>query len=286
MIHKIGAPGGPNQTYWCCDQTRKVVIEKYDFVEEYPQGPDGPVVRKPQSLTHIWALDASMVDSGSGMETANLSAHGPGLLETRPVPDNTDNLLKDVPPDRTAVWQDFMIMKNLLGPDQKIIERKVVLKGNPKVVDRVQQQQIDAVDMIAVWLAPKPPESGQAKGKTARPASTSSSAQPRNDGTSAQGGSFQIQRLLALRDVHLVAPSKNLTAREQLDADFKESPARRPPRHLLPRLALNPPPGLPHSRPPQDRTRIPTSRKTRRRRRRNRPNPRWSHSPTASKPTS
>ena len=66
-----------------------------------PKGPDGPVVRKPQSITHIWTVDATMVDSGSGMETANLFAHGPGLMETRPIPDKKDSPLKDVPPDRT-----------------------------------------------------------------------------------------------------------------------------------------------------------------------------------------
>jgi len=225
LLHKIGSPPGPTLTYWRSDATRKVVIEKYDYVEEHPQGPDGPVVRKPQSVTHIWTVDATMVDSGSGMETANLFAHGPGLLETRPVPDKMDSPLKDVPPDRTAVWQDLMMLKNLLGPDQKIVQKEVVLKGNPKVVDQLQQQSIDAVDTIAVWLEPKPAESGSAKSTTAKATTTATSGQRGKGDTSAQGGNFQIQRLLALRDVHLVAPSKNLTARDRLDADFKEAPA-------------------------------------------------------------
>jgi len=225
LLYTIDAPTGPNHTYWCSDPTRPVIIEKYDYVEERPQGPDGPVVRKPQSVTHIWTADVTMVDSGSGMETANLFARGPGLMETRPIPDKTDSPLKDVPPDRTAVWKDLMMLKNILGPDQKIVQKEVVLKGNPKVVDRLQQQSIDAVDTIAVWLDPKPVASGPAKSSTAQPATTSSSAQRGKGDTSAQGGNFQIQRLVALGDVHLVAPSKNLTARDRLDADFKEAPA-------------------------------------------------------------
>ncbi len=38
------------------------------------------------------------------------------------------------------------------------------------------------------------------------------------------GGGFQIDRLVALRDVHLLAPSKTMTARERLDADFVDAP--------------------------------------------------------------
>jgi hypothetical protein len=225
LRHTIAAPAGPNQTYLCSDPTRKVVVEKYDFVEERPQGPDGPVVRKPQSVTHIWTFDATMVDSGSGMETADLFARGPGLMETRPVPDKMDSPLKDVPPDRTAVWQDLMILKNLLGPDHKIVQKKLVLKGSPKVVDRVQEQSIDAVDTIAVWLKPKPAESNATKSAPSSATTTSSSGQNGKGDTSAEGGNFQIQRLLALRNVHLVAPSKNLTARDRLEADFKEAPS-------------------------------------------------------------
>ena len=226
LLHKITLPETPNTTYWRTDPTRKVVVEKYDYVEEYPQGPDGPVVRKPQSITHIWTIDATMVDSGSGMETADIFARGPGLMETRPIPDKKDSPLRDVPPDRTAVWQDVMMLKNTLGPDQKIVQKEVVLKGYPRVVDRVQQQTIDAVDTIATWLKPKPPTSKPAKSTT----TTASSRQKDKGDDSAEGEAFQIERLLAIRDVHLVAPSKHLTARDRLDASFQEAPTHRSPR--------------------------------------------------------
>src|SRR5262249_38092046 len=38
--------------------------------------------------------------------------------------------------------------------------------------------------------------------------------------TSLAGGSFNIKRVLAYRDVHLLAPAKTITAREWFDADF------------------------------------------------------------------
>jgi len=224
LLHKIAAPAGPNLTYFRGDSTRKLMVEKHDFVEERPEGPDGPVVRKVQSVTHIWTIDATLVDSGSGMETANLFAHGPGLLETRPVRDKMDSPVQDVPPDRTVVWQDLLMLKNVLGPDQKIVQKEIVLKGHPRVVDRLQQASLDAVDTIVVWLKPRPPESTSATGAAVKTTTTATSAQRSNGDSSAEGGNFQIQRLLALRDVHLVAPSKNLTARDRLEADFKEAP--------------------------------------------------------------
>ncbi len=142
-------------------------------------------------------------------------------METRPIPEKIDNLLKDVPADRTAVWQDLMMLKNTLGPDQKIIQRKVVLKGHPRVVDRLQQQSIDAVDTITTWLKPKPPATSPAKTKS----TTASSVPNSKSDSTAEGENFQIERLLAIRDVHLVAPSKHLTARDRLDASFQDAPS-------------------------------------------------------------
>src|SRR5208283_4700407 len=55
LIHKVTGPG-QSLTLAHGDATRKIMIEKYDFTEERPEGPDGPVVRKPQSVTHVWAV--------------------------------------------------------------------------------------------------------------------------------------------------------------------------------------------------------------------------------------
>jgi hypothetical protein len=219
LLHDVALVGGQNMTYFRGDATRKLTVEKYDFVEERPQGPDGPVIRKAKSITRIWTLDATLVDNGSGMQSANLFTHGPGLLETRPVPGQGDSPIQDVPPDQTVTWQDLMVVINLLGPDGAIAQRKIVLKGRPRVVDRLQQSSIDAVDTIVAWLRPKPAEN--AGGTATSPSRT-------RDGGSAgsRDGGFQIERLQADRDVHLFAPSKNLTARNRLEAEFES--ARQP----------------------------------------------------------
>jgi len=117
LLHDIAPPGGQNMTYFRGDATRKLTVEKYDFVEERPQGADGPVTRKAKSITRIWTIDATLVDSGSGMQSANLFTHGPGLLETRPVPGQADSPVQDVPPDQTVTWQDLLMVKNFLAPD-------------------------------------------------------------------------------------------------------------------------------------------------------------------------
>ncbi|MBV8486655.1 MAG: hypothetical protein JO161_00115 [Planctomycetaceae bacterium] len=220
LIHKVT---GPSQSLTLAhgDATRKIMIEKYDFTEERPEGPDGPVVRKPESVTHVWAVDATMEDTGGGMESSNLTAYGPGLLETRPVPSQADNPLMNVPPDRTAVWQDLLLVKNLLGPEKNIIERRVVLKGRPKVFDRIKEASLDSVDLITAWLEPV----REREESTPSRSTQSSKNEQSNAGPNAKGNSFRLKRLLALRDAHLVAPSKHMTARDVLDAYFiEESP--------------------------------------------------------------
>ena len=212
LIHKVGPPGGENLTYFRGDATRKLIVEKLDYVEDRPEGPDGPVRRKVQSVTRIWTIDATLVDNGGGMEASNLFAHGPGLLETRPAGAQADSPLKDVPPDRTVAWQDLLVVKNVLGPDRTISQRELVLKGRPRITDRLQASSLDAEDTVVVWLEPRP--------ATGPAASAGGQAAEK---TSPQAGGFQIKRLLALGNAHLVAPSKNLTARDRLDTDFEEA---------------------------------------------------------------
>ena len=220
LIHEVAAPGGQSQnvTYLRADETRKLWLEKFDFVDDRPGGPDGPVVRKVQSVTHVWTMDATIFDDGD-MDQSTLIARGPGLLETRPVPSDADTPNQEVPPDRTATWQDQLVLKNELGPDKKIQQKILILKGRPRIIDRLQASSLDAVDTIVAWLKPKPAENAKLA-TSAAPASPSRASET----SKPQGGNFQIERLLALRDAHLVAPTKNLTARQRLDADFFEAP--------------------------------------------------------------
>ena len=240
MIHTRQLPFKPDMTYFRGDRTRQVEIVKIDVVQD-----EGPDHGKVTSVTNIWTVDATMFDNGNGLDTANVAAHGPGRLETRPD--------RDQPVERIAIWQDKMYLRNELGPDGQIVHKIVDLTGNrPTFIDKVQETQLDSAHWIRVWLKPKPKPASSpaveeqaamrvasAAGTGARgaestvmagPAPTASSSTAANDDSPAGdhhrsetglgGGNFQIERLLAIRDVHLIAPSKTLTARERLDADF------------------------------------------------------------------
>ena len=202
------------------------MVEKYDFVEERPEGPDGPVVRKAQSVTHIWTIDATSSTAAAAWSRRTSFAHGPGLLETRPGPSQDGQPDPGRAPDRTATWQDQLMVKNELGPDKKIAKRELVLKGSPRVVDRLKHRRSTRSTRSSSGSSPSRP----------RDAGTSATAKatPRNsDGgdPGAQGGSFQIERLLALRDVHLVAPSqepdRSRTARRRLRGEPRSAIATR-----------------------------------------------------------
>jgi hypothetical protein len=219
MIHDVAQTGGQNVTYFRVDAIRKLwLLEKFDFVEDYPQGPEGPVRRQAQSVTYVWAQDATLFDTGGDMDHASLVARGPGRMETRPVPSEADAAPQDVPADRIATWQDQLVLKNEIGPDQKIEERVLILKGQPRIIDRLQNSSLDAVETVVAWLRPAPSGAAKTASENASNSSTQATANPVSG-----DGNFKIRRLLALRNVHLVAPSKNLTARNRLDADFEEA---------------------------------------------------------------
>jgi hypothetical protein len=213
MIHEVAPPGGQGRTYFRGDSTRKHwMLEKFDFAQGPPEGAAGRTV---ESVTHVWTTDATVFDNDGDMGQATLVARGPGLLETRPGPTKVAPPDREVPADRTATWQDQLFVQNEIGPDKKLAKRILTLKGSPRVIDRLQASSLDSVDKLVVWLKPKPPEEGKASTPEKRDATA---ARP-------QGGSFQIERLLAIRDAHLVAPSKDLRARDRLDVDFEQNPS-------------------------------------------------------------
>ena len=118
---------------------------------------------------------------------------GPGRLETRPD--------RGQAAERIAIWQDKLELQNELAPDGKIKQKIIVLTGKrPCIDDRARSASIDSAKSIKVLLVPK----------------TAQAAQDASVG----GGGFDIKRVLAFRDVHLLAPAKTMTAREWLDADF------------------------------------------------------------------
>jgi hypothetical protein len=240
MIHLRQLPFDLDKTYFRGDRTRPVEIVKVDVVED-----EGPNQGKITSVTNIWTVDATLFDSGAGMDAADVVAHGPGRLETR-----SD---RDQPVERIAIWQDKLIVVNKLGVDNKILHKVIDLIGNrPCFIDNLQKTSLDSASWIQVWLKPKsvPPPAAQPdlaspgfaddaiRGQNAmatvavasvnRPNPSSADGElsgSKDSGSKAGmgGGNLQMEQLHAIVDVHLLAPAKTMTARDRLDAVFIEA---------------------------------------------------------------
>ncbi|WP_406697962.1 hypothetical protein V5E97_03815 [Singulisphaera sp. Ch08] len=201
LIHKKLSPERADETYLRGDSRTKLWVEKVET------NADGPEKGKVRSVTTIRTIDATIFEDGKGSENATIVARGPGILETRPS--------RDKPVERKAIWQDHLVMLTEFDVNNRPT-KKVTLTGRPEFID-VKQASLDAEKQIIVWLTPKPkldagvvPASASKPGKSAAPGATSES--------------FQIEKLKALGNVHLISPGKVMTARNELDAVF-ESPA-------------------------------------------------------------
>lgn len=205
LIHRKLAPDRADETYLRGDSKSKLQIEKVEIASE------GPNKGKPKSYTTIRTIDATIFDDGQGSENATIVARGPGLLETRSS--------RDKPVERKAIWQDHLVMKTDFDVNNQPT-KYVNLTGRPEFID-VAQASLDAEKEIRVWLAPK-----------AKPAEAPApKASPRSNTQTAGGqkgaDSFQIQRLEAMGNVHLIAPGKVMNARDNLVTIF-ENPAPSP----------------------------------------------------------
>jgi hypothetical protein len=241
LIQARQAPYKPDQTYFRGDRTRLLEIEKVELVED-----EGPDRGKIASVTNIWAVDATLFDNGTGMDAANVLAHGPGRLETRPE--------RNQPVERVAIWQDKFILHNELGTGNQVLKKIIYLTGDrPCFIDKLQETMLDSAYLIKVTLKPKPAaplpgnNSSASTGLAAKlragavdnrpepmpvtdmsPGSTVNSKSSTGDqlGEAGRGGGkLEIEKLHALRDAHLTAPAKTMTARERLDADFIKAQA-------------------------------------------------------------
>jgi hypothetical protein len=254
MIHARQLPLKPDMTYFRGDRTRPVEIVKIDYEhteeeEKDEEESDQKIAkeRKILSVTNIWTEDVTLLDSGTGTDTADVYAHGPGRMETRPD--------RDQPVERIAIWQDTLIVKNKLGPNNELVHKVIDLTGSrPCFIDNLQKTSLDSASWIQVWLKPKPappkmvtdnsvalvqnPDSGRnsADSTTATGmnefagSSTVRQSTPATKSDSDKGtgdGGLQIEQLHALFDVHLLAPSKTMTAKDRLDVEFVEAAAAR-----------------------------------------------------------
>lgn len=247
LIHSKQAPK-PDVTYLSGNATRPVEIDKVDITYDEDDELDPGTVT---SVTHIWTADATILDKGTGFDTANVVARGPGRLETR-----AD---RDQPVEKIAIWQKKFILVNEVSSEGVLLHKVIDLTGNrPCFIDKLQDTQLDSAELIKVTLKPKPVLSTAtvASATTARSGSDPADGAPigtqptasqlvetrqqavtdlRPDGNAApasaatQGGSkLQIEKLLAIRDVHLLAPNKTMNASQQLYAEFFDADALPP----------------------------------------------------------
>lgn len=256
MIHERSMPYRPDSTFFRGDATRPVWMEKVDYEPDEPAeagavaaagrpAPDRPqaaAARKIKSVTHVLTISAKLFDRGNSLDLADIRAFGPGRLESRP----------DIgqPAERIAVWQDELTVVNMVGADGKLVQKRVTLTGTrPFFVDLPKKTSLDSGQEIRVFLKPRStPIAAAAPASTAqagwdgasathvaaRPpagdAFATSTDPPAPKGTggteagsnSGLGGSLQIERLLAYRDVHFKAPNRHMEARSYLDAPFVE----------------------------------------------------------------
>jgi hypothetical protein len=244
LFHKRQAPFQADQTYFRGDASRPLELWKLDTVRDE----DDPDYGKVTAFTYITSIDATLFDGGNGVDASDVVAHGPGRLETRPD--------RDQPVERIAIWQDTLTVQNEVGPDHRVQRKIIDLTGNrPCFIDKLQETSLDSSFWLRVWLKPRQaPEkataaigggalasssaalasasgststnrSAAADGTRSVPATLDhSDAGVRSNGNAGSGGGgLRLEKLLAVRDAHLLAPSKTMTARERLDAEFVDA---------------------------------------------------------------
>ena len=203
LWHVRRLPYQPDMTYFRGDATRPLEIEKVDIA--YDPKTMISIPARSRAVTNIWTIDATLFDNGTGTDTANVVAHGPGRLETRPD--------RDQPIERIAIWQDKFILQNELGPTARSCTRSSTSRATARASStKLKDTQLDSAQLIKVTLKPKtvskPASATQQVCKAPMAAQTSSG--------------LQIERLVAVQDVHLTAPAKTMNAKHQLYAEFFE----------------------------------------------------------------
>jgi hypothetical protein len=217
LIHKKMLPDSPDITYLRGDGTRKLIVEKTDTATE------GERKGEVTSYTRIQTVDATIEDSGKGNDLLTIRARGPGILETRPG--------LDKPVEQTARWIDSLIVESVpddkeraLHKDSEAILKRITLIQNASFSDAPSKTDLTAREKIFVWLKPKPSTEPDSKtnsqGTGTKAVANAKSTASTGSALSPTTGSFDIDKLLALDDVHLTAPGREVIARTRLRAEF------------------------------------------------------------------
>jgi len=218
LTNKPGQPPEkPDTTYFRGDRTTGLLVEKVDRVSE------GPDRGKVSAFTTIRAIDATIFDDHRGNDYAIIVAGGPGEMESGPGPG------LDGPIERTAHWNDRLTIRPVTPAAPATdatsmaaaarttpappVRKRVTLTGKPGFADIPARATLDGRDKLStidVWLKPKAPTTTPAKATPPPPGSGSGSG----------SGSYEIEHLVASRDVLLITPGRVVTARNDLQAAF------------------------------------------------------------------
>ena len=241
LIHARLMPFKPDVTYFRGDLTRPIELVKVDVVRD-----EGPDQGKVTSVTNIRTIDGTMFDSGNGMDTANVIARGPGRTGNPARPRSAGRAQS--PSGKTAskcrTSSDRTAKSNRRssfcrgagpvslthrkrprstrpapsgfgsGPNRRWVRNQVRPPGHPAALPEQAHRPGRSIIMASSRATAPSPSSASTQTKA---------GDDRSADGDLGGGGFQIKRLVALRDVHLLAPSKTMTARERLDADFVDA---------------------------------------------------------------
>ncbi len=210
LLHYEDPAAGKKTTVLNGGGPKKLWVEKRDVAAAGQ--PDAGQVR---AITHVWCNDATVTDQGGKIA---LVANGPGLLESRPGA-AADAPPRDVPPSRTAVWRDQLWLQDEPAAEGVEPGRLLVLKGAPKVEDRVGKSSLAADDFIIAHLNPSEKKPGRTTdGRDVVPAAY---LQPDPAAASAPKQEVpNIRKLTALKNVHLIDADHDYGFRDRLDVDF------------------------------------------------------------------
>ena len=237
VYEKHEAEGAPDITYLNGGTRKNLWVEKVDYQKSAGANPTI------KSILELTSVDATIFDYGAA-GTSKVIARGPGSTRERPA--------RNASVVRTAYWEDEMEMltwkdgesvmptpkevtaRSLGSAPKKIakgtLRRLITLTGPSKLEDVKSSTTLDAQRAIVAEFQEAPrPEKPPALAPGASPPTSTASAD----------GSTQIKWLDAYQDAHLVAPSRILTARTFLKAEFEASTP------LAPVVAFAPPATLP-----------------------------------------
>lgn len=225
--------GEPDCIYYYGNRYTEVIQTDY-----IAQGKDAG---KPRQTNTIRTKDITIYRDPENAVPPKIYARGPGTVETRPA--GRDEV------ERFASYTDEMDVLPIDGTE----DRRIILRGHPRVRSIAQAADITAKTQMIVRLTPKPKPAGGADAdfavvsadgrpvpsaskdaKTAKPAGSGATAQ-------AQGDGMRIKEFEGYDDVHLVteavqadpkatppraaAPRKETVARKVFTARFTDAPA-------------------------------------------------------------